>query len=53
MVQMRWDRRINSLFAEFPFVDRCYVSHVVDAVLGKTNERARAAKTRKLDGAFK
>lgn len=30
---MWWDTRINSLFAEFPLVLRCYISHVVDTAL--------------------
>lgn len=45
-------RRMNSLFAEFPVLYCCYISHVENAVFGKINWRSRIARIRKLDGAF-
>lgn len=48
---MRWSSNKNSLFAQFPLVHLCYVSHVVGDVLRRINERARTAKAR-FDGAF-
>lgn len=49
---MRRREGTRLLFAEFLSVHRCHVGHVLTAALGKINGRARAAKTREVDGAF-